>query len=121
MKSYWYMLMLLATMVVGNGCQKNDEVGRDCAINTSVTGQANQYEGYVHFVTEEQRYAIVYHIPGTYDSQIYGVVCALSEEFRQEGKKVKFSGTYKEYNGPAKPVFGGQEYRYLELKTIEAL
>ncbi|GGF07519.1 hypothetical protein [Hymenobacter cavernae] len=124
MKNGIYALAVL-TLMISSSCQKDDDDSLTslaaCSIETEVVGKANQYEGYVRYVAEEQRYAIAYHIPRTIDSQIYGVVCNLPEEFQQEGKKVKFSGTYRKYNGPAKPVFGGQSFEYLELKSIEEL
>jgi len=112
-----------------SGCQK-EEVQKEetwkgdaqsCFATAAVVGKADRYKGRVLFVPQEQRYAIVYSVPGTYDSQIYGVVCNLPEELRQEEKIVRFSGTYRAYNGPAKPYMGGQSYEYLDLKSVEAL
>jgi len=121
--------LVISVLLASNGCQK-EEVQKEetwkgdaqsCFAAASVTGKADRYEGRVRFVPQEQRYAIVYSVPRTYDSQVYGVVCNLPEEFLQEEKKVKFSGTYREYSGPAKPYMGGQSYEYLDLKSIEAL
>jgi hypothetical protein len=116
--------LTIAALTASNGCQKEEVRKGDaqsCFATAAFTGKADKYEGHVQFVPQEQRYAVVYSVSKTYDSQIYGVVCNLPEEFRQEGKKVKFSGTYRTYDGPAKPYMGGQSFLYLELKSIEAL
>jgi len=120
--------VFVVALIISSACQKNEvweenlqqDNAKSCFGTADIIGKADQYIGHVWFIEEEKRYAVVYYVPGSIDSQVYGIVCDLPKEFQQERKRVKFSGTYRAYNGPAKPVLGGQSFAYLELKAISA-
>jgi len=68
-------------------------------------------------------YIITRGIPGTYDSVDIGLVCELPEEYRRDGLKIEFSGTYHQIEEEKKkeiPVrIIGEEYFILEINELQ--
>ena len=64
---------------------------------------------------------INYWKPGTIDTMYTGVVCNLDNEWKVEDLDVIFSGYFKDDKGKIQPssMFGGQEFYFLELISIE--
>ncbi len=75
--------------------------------------------GIVTFDSTINQWVILVSIDGTYDSRDAGIVCNdLSDEFKEVGKWVIFSGEYKKYAGELRPAFPGQVYYYLFISNI---
>ena len=69
------------------------------------------------------RYTISVSQPGTYDSQVTGIVCQMPDKFKVPGSKVTFDGEYKAYcpgtvQRDTVPRFPGQTFYYLHLTNI---
>ena len=104
------------------GCSQSDcDECNDVPCNSSAktVKEVVDERGIVSFDTFSDNWLIVVSIDGTYDSQDVGIVCNdLSEEFKEEGKWVIFSGEYKKYAGERRPPFPGQVYYYLFISNI---
>ena len=106
----------------GSGCQKDADTltTYSCFTDAPLVKPAKNLVGIVFFDDTEQHYAIARTIPGTYDSEDVGFVCALPKSLQQDGKQVVFTGTYRAYTGTSRPILGGQTYYYLDLTQVEA-
>lgn len=118
-------LMLLSFFILINGCGKDNDLSSGCDLascdpqkNTvrAVTDQS----GSIGYSQEEEKWLIIVAIPNTYDSQDIGIVCTgLPEKFQEIGRKVTFSGEYKEKCDKTKGVLPGQTYFYLHVTEID--
>ncbi|SNR29201.1 MULTISPECIES: hypothetical protein [Hymenobacter] len=118
MKTRFFAGLLLLSFT---SCQK-DTIRDDNSVcaSTSTVRKVTDLAGIIQFNQTEQRFAISRYVPGTIDAVDIGIVCELPKNLQQEGVRVQFSGTYREYTGKAKPQIGGQKYYYLELTEVKA-
>ena len=63
-------------------------------------------------------YYIEVFVKGTIDSVVLGFVDDLNDEFKQDGLKVIFSGTYEKSDNNPRPRIGGQDIYSLTLTSI---
>ena len=97
----------------------------DDSINTCNFGEikfeAINWEGKLKRV--DSRFAITYHVPGTIDSFMTGIICddsMIPEELKIEGSYVIFSGNYRDDLGVIDPLIkiGGEKFYFLELTVL---
>jgi hypothetical protein len=112
----WFLLLGLWL----NSCGKEDF--QDGLMSCGLEGQVKSVrdaKGVVSFNSVEQVYVVAVHHEGTIDSEDIGFVCNLPEEYQHDGFRVRFSGSYYEYDEKyGRPAVGGQTYYYLELLNI---
>lgn len=90
-----------------------------CAQTRSIVHTVSKVTGIVGYYQQNTQLTVSYSLPGTIDSQWTGVVCNLPAAYRVVGKKVLFSGEFRDVQGELKPMFGGQEMYYLYLTAIQ--
>jgi hypothetical protein len=117
--------VLLVLPIFFAGCRKNDLLPVDsdaqaaCFESRPVVHTANQFTGTVYYRTDLAMYVIRRAVPGTYDSVWLGVVCNLPDAYRVDGKRVEFSGEYRNAADlPRITTFAGEETYYLFLSSI---
>jgi hypothetical protein len=120
------VLLLFFLTGVFAGCRKNDllPVQRDaqaaCFESRPVIHTANQFTGTVYYRADLEMYVIRRSVPGTYDSVWLGVVCNLPDAYRVDGKRVEFSGEYRNAADLSRiTTFAGEETYYLFLSSIQ--
>ena len=90
-----------------------------CHIDGPVINHADNWEGEVRFTGRSSLYCIVYTVPNTTDTQLFGYVCNLPNEFKRSTLKVIFSGKYYHaYKSIKHPGIDGQPQLYLSLEKI---
>ena len=90
-----------------------------CGDTTSVVKKAVKLTGVVYYNTYDKVYQIIYHIPGTYDSQDIGFVCNLPADLQKSGSQITFDGDYLKLDRPViTPQTGGQNFYYLKLTRV---
>ncbi len=117
MKASFITLSLFFLALSASSCEK-EETQTACASEKVVVKEVVDVEGIVRFDTSINKYIISAGQPGTYDSVDIGVVCGTVPSDLQEGAKVVFSGSYKEYGKPPYSVPAGYTFYYLELSKI---
>lgn len=94
----------------------------NCHLDGPVVGEAKDWEGEVRFTGTTNLYCIVYGVPNTTDTQWFGYVCNMPNEFKRGSLKVQFSGTYYQaYKYFKHPGIDGRPQLYLKLKNIRLL
>ena len=77
------------------------------------------YYGHPEYHGNTGMYCILYSVPNTIDSRIYGYVCNMPDKFKQIGLEVLFSGDYYHaYKDIRHTGRDGQTLLYLRLETI---
>ena len=80
------------------------------------------YYGHPEYHGNTGLYCIIYTVPNTTDSQLFGYVCNMPDDFKKSGLKVLFSGEYYHAYKDIKPTgHDGQALLYLRLKSLRAL
>lgn len=117
MKFIFFCIVMLNVSM--SGCDKEKATvgpnGEKCFSGKIIKRVKNQ-KGLVYYHSEEERYVISVSIPGTYDSQDVGFLCAAPDVLKKDGLIVYFSGNYYSYKEDRKPPLSGQKYYSLELK-----
>ncbi len=95
-----------------------------CDDNRKVILNAENAEGTVvnriDAVTQEERYYIHVEIPGAIDGFLNGDCCNFTDQLKLlDGKKVQFSGEYREGCGQLVPMIGGEEIYFLKLTQLK--
>ena len=88
-----------------------------CQTQSRVIKSVTNETGRVFYNQFEQRYMIIVST-GTYDSQDVGLLCDLPAEFRHDGLRIIFSGSYRAMCNRPPVFFAGQTYYYLQISTI---
>lgn len=113
LSSGWFLISTLNVM--------NNEVARSaCKAKSAVIMRAVDWKGRIVFSSALKTYVVSYFEPGSVDGIDDGILCTLPPELQHNGQLVTFSGNYRNYTGPIKPLFGGHLYYYLELTSIRA-
>jgi hypothetical protein len=118
------LLFALFLLGLAVSCRKSDPAtplpdGTDCFDAKPVVRRADNLDGYVDYRQDLGMYIITYTVPKTIDSQWNGFVCNLPTVFQVVGKKVTFSGEYRNTDGKILPRLGGEETFYLKLSAIK--
>ncbi|MBC7922768.1 MAG: hypothetical protein H7Z75_16945 [Ferruginibacter sp.] len=128
MKNMALPLLFLALFLGAGSCEKDDAqpAASQCNLPACDPGRKTIAKvrdaiGIVGY--RNGRYAISVGQPGTYDSQVTGIVCQMPDKFKVNGSKVTFNGEYKEYcpdtvQKDTVPQFPGQIFYYLHLTNI---
>ncbi|MBC8152493.1 MAG: hypothetical protein H7Z72_06245 [Bacteroidetes bacterium] len=91
-----------------------------CTQSGAVIHRVSDINGTVGYHRDSTRLTLSYGVPGTFDSQWKGVVCNLPNEYRVVGKRVTFSGEFRDAKGTLRSMLGGQEMYYLYLTDIKS-
>lgn len=106
------------------GCQKSENsptiTSKSCVPDKQPVKTVTDVEGTIGFHPILNQYYIRRTIPETYDSVDFGMLCGtVPTQLKVVGKKVLFSGTYKDYDKPSPAVVGGQTFYYLEVSKAQ--
>ncbi len=120
--------LLIVLLGFGSGCRSSNDVAvlstgsvpAGCAQSGAVVHQLSNIAGTVGYGRDNTQLTLSYYVPGTIDSQWTGVVCNLPNEYRVVGKRVTFSGEFRDAKGTLLPIFGGEEMYYLYLTDIKS-
>ncbi len=141
--------LALATALLNTACKKSDDdsgkvypgpagiteisgtgatdctLGR-CDENRKIILKAENAEGTVvnriDAVTQEERYYIHVAIPGAIDGFLNGDCCNFTDQLKLlDGKKVQFSGEYRDGCGQLLPMIGGEKIYFLKLSQLKEL
>jgi hypothetical protein len=75
---------------------------------------ANDWSGQLGYYNDLRKWAVNYHLPGTYDSTMTCIICVdIPDSLKTIGKIVIFSGDIKEGCGNPTPTFYGQGIYYI--------
>lgn len=91
----------------------------DCHITGPVISRAKDFEGSVYLRGDSTLYSITYGVPNTSDTQIVGYVCNMTENFKKDGLRVKFSGDYYHAYKYFQKTHAGEIVMYLYLTSIK--
>lgn len=120
----WLITPIIAIVLIA-GCGQANETGPQslsaCAEAQTMVHRVSSITATIGYHINKDQLTLSYHLPDTIDSQWTGVVCNLPEEYQIIGKRVTFSGEFRDAQKKLTPVFGGQEMYYLSLTDIKPL
>lgn len=122
-----YALLGSLSLSLLGSCQTQKEATQaafgSCATTDKTVQTVADVAGTLYLDQPTQQYKIVAAQPGTVDVVAVGLVCgplpAAWQAPGRDGRKVVFSGTYKEYS-PAPSAPAGYTYYHLELSQLKA-
>lgn len=124
-RTYQLFLGILTAIILllTTGC--DEVVPSGCDSGGDVVHEVNQVDGVISLYEDTDALVITYFVPGTIDSAWSGVVCndAFPDFLIGENTRVRFSGKFRDDGDKLQPLvaFGGQEFFYLELTSIEEI
>lgn len=123
-----YQLLLgivIAVILVFTTACEDGALTPDCDLGGKIEKTVDKVEGFISVDADTGVKTISYHVPGTIDSILTGVVCSeFFPDFKiEQGTRVRFSGNFRDDEGVLNPLVatGGQEFFYLELTFIEEI
>ncbi len=113
--------LLLSIIILLNNasCKKCKEEVDTCTYDACDTRRktvatASEWTGQSSYYNDLRKWAINYHLPGTYDSIWTCIICVdINDTLKTIGKVIIFSGDIKEGCGNPAPTFHGQEIFYI--------
>lgn len=102
-----------------NVMQKNQSVSNTCLYDACDSRRqtmaiATDWSGPLGYYNDIRKWAVNYHIPGTYDSTMTCIICTdIPDTLKSVGRIVVFSGDVKEGCGSPQRSFYGQGIFYI--------
>lgn len=106
--------ILLSSLFLFSGCEDDFF---PCQLGKPI-GKVSNEKGIIWYNSSTQSYAVYYSVAGSYDTQLVGFICNITDSLRKDGLEITFSGNYYPYN-EKEPAIWGQEYYTLELTKIK--
>ena len=111
-------LFVLTILLQSNSCKKNETTNAceldGCDPRRHTVATASDWSGQLGYYNDLRKWAVNYHIPGTYDSTMTCIICVdIPDSLKSIGKLVVFSGEIKEGCDNPKPTFYGQGIFYI--------
>lgn len=113
-----------AILLQSNSCKKNNCAntcefdGCDSRRATVIT--ATNWTGQLGYYNDLRKWAVNYHLPGTYDSTMTCIICVdIPDSLKTIGKMVVFSGDIKEGCDNPKRSFYGQGIFYINPTKLK--
>ena len=114
------MLLFLGGCLGMVGCGEKEKEICDCNDKTNSTEITN-LSGIVYFKQDIQRWIISVHKEGTFDEVELFIPCNLEEAYREENKKVLFSGTTFDLRSNLNSAPAGSSYACVTISFINNL
>lgn len=127
MKRRYQLLLgiMIAIILVFTSACEDGELSPGCDLGGKVEKTVDKVEGFISVNADTGVRTISYHVPGTIDSILSGVVCnELFPDFKiEQGTRVRFSGDFIDDEGVLDPLvrLGGQQFFYLDVTFVEVI
>lgn len=113
------LIAILLSSLVLTSCKKNREEFNTCSYDACDSRRktvvvASNWRGQLGYYNDLRKWAVNYHLPGTYDSTMTCIICTdIPDSLKTIGTVVNFSGEIKEGCGSPSPTFYGQGIFYV--------
>ncbi len=112
------LIVFLLFVSFSNYQCKKENTDKFCEVKRTIYMTISNKEGMIVYSNKYNRYAVSFTVntPNNIDSQVIGLVCALSPELKTIGLPVIMSGTLKKFNSDENmsPEIAGQDLYFFE-------
>ena len=113
------LVVTLFTFLILTSCKKNRVDVNTCEYEAcdsrrKTVAVASNWRGQLGYYNDLRKWAVNYHLPGTYDSTMTCIICTdIPDSLKTIGTTVSVSGEIKEGCGSPSPTFYGQGIFYV--------
>jgi hypothetical protein len=121
MKPFKIILFLFVLIgITAFSCDKEKNISKidPCSKPYVIIESLNDASGVIGFNKSDEQYFISKYVEGTIDGVYILYPCVLSEEFKKDNLKVKFSGELFTSDELPKPAIGGQQIFHININKI---
>lgn len=120
-------IFLLSAFIIltttNSSCKKCKQSNCDfdaCDSRRTTILTATNWSGQLGYFTDQNKWAINYHLPNTIDSTLTCIICVdIADSLKQVGRVVIFSGDIKDGCGSPKPDLHGQGIFYINPTNLK--